>query len=45
MDVYYRDILGNITTSHVRRQQGSTLVELEMRFPMLGGWKNEFYWG
>ena len=43
--MYYRDILGNITTSHVRRQQDSTLVELEMRFPMLGGWKNEFYWG
>ncbi|CBK20403.2 uncharacterized protein [Blastocystis hominis] len=45
MDVYYRDILGNITTSHVRRQPGSMLVELQMRFPMLGGWKNEFYWG
>lgn len=44
-DVYYRDILGNITTSHVRRQPDSTLVELTMRFPMMGGWKDEFYWG
>ena len=44
-DVYYRDIIGNISTSHVRREGDRTLVELQMRFPMMGGWKDEFYWG
>ena len=43
--MYYRDIIGNVTTSHVRRERDAVAVELAMRFPMLGGWKNEFYWG
>ena len=44
-DIYYRDIIGNITTSNVRRQSDGVNVELTMRFPMMGGWKTEFYWG
>ena len=44
-DIYYRDIIGNITTSNVRRQSDGVTVDLTMRFPMMGGWKTEFYWG
>ena len=44
-DIYYRDIIGNITTSHVRKEVDAVNVELTMRFPMMGGWKTEFYWG
>ena len=41
-DVYYRDIIGNISTSHVRREGDRTLVELQMRFPMKEHRKDEF---
>ena len=44
-DIYYRDIIGNITTSNVRRQSDGVTVDLTMRFPMMSGWKTEFYWG
>ena len=40
-DIYYRDIIGNITTSNVRRQSDGVTVDLTMRFPMMGGWKTE----
>lgn len=44
-DLYYRDIIGNVTTSSVRREKEAVAVELFTRFPMMGGWKIEFYWG
>lgn len=44
-DVYYRDIIGNISTSHVRPGRESTLMEIETRFPLFGGWKTEWYQG
>ena len=44
-DIYYRDIIGNITTSEVTKQADTLKLELGMRFPMMGGWKTEFYWG
>jgi oligosaccharyltransferase complex subunit alpha (ribophorin I) len=45
MDVYYRDIIGNISTSNLRSGlQGSTL-HIETRFPVFGGWSTEWYQG
>lgn len=44
-DVYYRDVIGNISSSHLRYEGKYQNLELEMRFPMFGGWKNEFYIG
>lgn len=44
-DIYFRDIIGNITTSDVSREVDNLRVELNMRFPMMGGWKTEFVWG
>jgi len=40
-DHYYRDDIGNISTSHLR--QGSPqYLEMRPRFPIYGGWKTEF---
>jgi len=41
-NIHYRDVIGNVSTSHARRESGNTLVEIKPRFPMLGGWKTEF---
>ena len=40
--VYYRDYIGNISTSHVRRGKQETVMEVQPRFPMFGGWSAEF---
>ncbi|KAJ1690550.1 hypothetical protein LUZ63_014705 [Rhynchospora breviuscula] len=40
--VYYRDDLGNISTSHLRGDSQGTQLEMELRFPMFGGWKITF---
>ncbi|CCI48974.1 unnamed protein product [Albugo candida] len=45
MGIYYRDQIGNITTSHVRATSKSKEVELSLRFPIMGGWKTQFYLG
>eukprot|EP01054_Gregarina_sp_Poly1_P007104 Gregarina_sp_Poly_1__7103@NODE_388_length_8987_cov_115_762892_g317_i0_p2_GENE_NODE_388_length_8987_cov_115_762892_g317_i0NODE_388_length_8987_cov_115_762892_g317_i0_p2_ORF_typecomplete_len594_score79_26Ribophorin_I/PF04597_14/4_4e47_NODE_388_length_8987_cov_115_762892_g317_i071208901 len=34
----YYDTIGNISTSHVTRRRDEFLVELEPRYPLLGGW-------
>jgi len=44
-DIYYRDRIGNISTSHVRPSDDGVHVEVLPRFPMFGGWSTDFYWG
>lgn len=44
-DVYYRDIIGNISTSALRYTDEAAELELRPRFPLFGGWKTEFYMG
>ena len=44
-DVYYRDIIGNISTSALRHATEQVEVELRPRFPLFGGWKTEFTLG
>lgn len=44
-DIWYRDPIGNVSTSRVRRgpRRGDDLVmEVEPRYPMLGGWTADF---
>lgn len=41
-NIHYRDVIGNVSTSHAKRESGHTTVEITPRFPMLGGWKTEF---
>ncbi len=44
-DVYYRDEIGNITTSHMRETPFRTEVELQARYPLFGGWKTQYVLG
>lgn len=45
VDVYYRDDIGNISTSHFSQRKDKALFEFQPRFPIFGGWKTEFYMG
>uniref|UniRef100_A0A1W7RAP9 Dolichyl-diphosphooligosaccharide--protein glycosyltransferase subunit 1 n=1 Tax=Hadrurus spadix TaxID=141984 RepID=A0A1W7RAP9_9SCOR len=45
VDVYYRDEIGNISTSHLRVMEDSVEVELRPRFPLFGGWKTHYVLG
>jgi oligosaccharyltransferase complex subunit alpha (ribophorin I) len=44
-DIYYRDVIGNVSTSHVRRTRDKTHMEVDPRFPMFGGWESDFHIG
>ena len=45
-NIYYRDQIGNISTSDLRfDKDGDLQLEVETRFPMFGGWKTQFYIG
>ncbi|PWA67104.1 ribophorin I [Artemisia annua] len=43
--VYYRDSIGNISTSHLRTSYSKSELEIEPRYPLLGGWKATFIIG
>mmetsp|Transcript_1847 Transcript_1847/g.3300 ORF Transcript_1847/g.3300 Transcript_1847/m.3300 type:complete len:618 (-) Transcript_1847:1253-3106(-) len=43
-NVYYRDAIGNITTSSLKRATFRyRVLEAAFRFPLYGGWKNDFW--
>lgn len=44
-DIYYRDVIGNVSTSHVREGDAGVTVEITPRFPLLGGWKTAYTLG
>lgn len=44
-DIFYRDQIGNISSSDMRMVDGEIELELQPRFPMFGGWKSQFYIG
>lgn len=44
-DVYYRDEIGNISTSNMLAQHDSVEVEIRPRFPLFGGWRTKYYLG
>lgn len=43
--VYYRDDIGNISTSHLRSNSQKSELEIEPRYPLFGGWKSSFLIG
>jgi len=43
--LYYRDAMGNVSTSIVLRRRDSTDLDLKFRFPLYGGWHIEWYHG
>jgi oligosaccharyltransferase complex subunit alpha (ribophorin I) len=44
-DVYYRDEIGNISTSHLRNAEDFTELLIRPRFPLFGGWQTYYYVG
>jgi len=44
-DIYYRDQIGNISTSVVAKRANRIEVELRPRFPLFGGWKTNYILG
>lgn len=44
-DVYYRDEIGNISTSNMLTQDDAVELELRPRFPLFGGWQTRYYMG
>lgn len=44
-DVYYRDEIGNISTSNLRVRDDSVEIDLRPRFPLFGGWKTHYKLG
>jgi oligosaccharyltransferase complex subunit alpha (ribophorin I) len=44
-DVYYRDDIGNISTSALRVLDDAVEVDLRPRFPLFGGWKTHYFLG
>ena len=44
-DIYYRDEIGNISTSNVYPRSDRVEVELRPRFPLFGGWRTNYVLG
>ena len=43
--MYYRDEIGNISTSNMFSHDEAVDLELRPRFPLFGGWQTRFYIG
>lgn len=43
--VYYRDEIGNISTSNLKEHEDSVEVDIRPRFPLFGGWKTHYVIG
>lgn len=44
-DPYYTDLVGNVSTSHFRRDESLSLLQVRPRFPVFGGWHYNFTLG
>ncbi|KAI8898051.1 Ribophorin I-domain-containing protein [Globomyces pollinis-pini] len=44
-DVYYKDAIGNISTSHFRKERTQSVLELQPRYPIYGGWRFSWFHG
>ncbi|VDN00774.1 unnamed protein product [Thelazia callipaeda] len=44
-DIYYRDEIGNISTSTVRKMTDAVELIIQPRFPLFGGWKTDYVLG
>lgn len=45
-NIYYRDQIGNISTSEMKTDKnGDIELEIQARFPIFGGWQTQFYLG
>ncbi|KAI9243585.1 Ribophorin I [Helicostylum pulchrum] len=44
-DPYYRDEVGNVSTSHFRVEKNKAVLEIMPRYPLFGGWNYTWYQG
>ncbi|XP_054162996.1 dolichyl-diphosphooligosaccharide--protein glycosyltransferase subunit 1-like [Oppia nitens] len=44
-DIYYRDEIGNISTSNLKATSKHLVADLRPRFPLFGGWKTHYVLG
>ncbi|KAI8097180.1 Ribophorin I [Halteromyces radiatus] len=44
-DAYFRDEIGNVSTSHFRNERTRSLLEIKPRYPVFGGWTYNWYHG
>ncbi|RIB10885.1 Ribophorin I [Gigaspora rosea] len=44
-DVYYRDEIGNVSTSRLRNERDAKVLEFRPRYPLFGGWNYTWYHG
>lgn len=44
-DIYYRDQIGNISSSDISIHDDEMKLDISTRFPMFGGWQTQFYLG
>eukprot|EP00882_Tetradesmus_deserticola_P020476 GHRQ01022123.1.p1 GENE.GHRQ01022123.1~~GHRQ01022123.1.p1 ORF type:complete len:580 (+),score=253.23 GHRQ01022123.1:133-1872(+) len=43
--LYYKDIIGNISSSDTTHTTKETVIEVRLRYPLMGGWKTDFTLG
>lgn len=43
--LYYRDLIGNVSSSNTRKSFKETVVEINLRYPLMGGWEADFVLG
>ena len=43
--LYYKDLIGNVSSSDTLVTPGGTTVALSLRYPLMGGWKVDFVLG
>ncbi|KAI8470184.1 MAG: Ribophorin I-domain-containing protein [Monoraphidium minutum] len=43
--LYYKDLIGNVSSSRTRQGAKETVVDLSLRYPLMGGWKADFVLG
>ncbi|ORZ20259.1 Ribophorin I [Absidia repens] len=44
-NAYFRDEIGNVSTSHFRNERDRSLLEIKPRYPVFGGWNYNWYHG
>lgn len=44
-DVYFKDVIGNISTSNFRKESKRSVLELRPRYPLYGGWRFTWFHG
>jgi oligosaccharyltransferase complex subunit alpha (ribophorin I) len=44
-DAYFKDIIGNISTSNFRSNFKTSVLEITPRFPIYGGWRFTWFHG